>query len=161
VAECDAIIAACHAAGVRLTVGYRLHYEPHHAELARLARENVFGAFTRMKGKTASRWARRTPIRTHGASARSSRRRTVDGHGVYVIQAVCMAKVEAAPVAVTAKFGPVTRPKLFSEVESRDLDDGVCRRGAGEMPRDLCDAVSRFRADAERGWRSSKTRILL
>ena len=37
--------------------------------------------------------------------------------GVYVIQAVCMAKAEAVPVAVTAKFGPVTMPKVFTEVE--------------------------------------------
>jgi glucose-fructose oxidoreductase len=28
VAECDAIIAACRAAGVRLSVGYRLHFDP-------------------------------------------------------------------------------------------------------------------------------------
>ena len=33
VADCDAMIDACTNAGVRLMVGYRLHYEPHTAEL--------------------------------------------------------------------------------------------------------------------------------
>ena len=37
--------------------------------------------------------------------------------GVYVIQAVCMAKVEEPPIAVTAKFGEVTRHQLFAQVE--------------------------------------------
>ena len=154
VAECDAIIAACHAAGVRLTVGYRLHYEPHHAELARLAREKVFGAFTRMKGENGFEMGTED---AHSDAWRVSKKLAGGGPlmdmGVYVIQAVCMAKVEAAPVAVTAKFGPVTRPKLFSEVEesvtwTMEYADGA----QGKCLATYADAVSRFRADAERGW---------
>jgi glucose-fructose oxidoreductase len=154
VADCDAIIAACRAAGVRLTVGYRLHYEPHHAELARLAREKVFGPFMRMKG-------------ANGFEMDSSARpetvwrlnKTLAGGGplmdmgVYVVQAACMAKVEAAPLAVTAKFGPVTRPQVFSQVEesiqwTMEFADGAvadCRATYAEQ-------VSNFRAVAEHGW---------
>ena len=36
VVECDRMIAACKAAKVQLGVGYRLHYDPFHLELARL-----------------------------------------------------------------------------------------------------------------------------
>ena len=50
VADCDAMIAACRAAGVRLSIGYRLHFEPHHGELERLARAGDFGPFERMEG---------------------------------------------------------------------------------------------------------------
>src|SRR3954469_18921101 len=33
VADCDAMIAACKKAGVKLSVGYRLHFDPFHEEL--------------------------------------------------------------------------------------------------------------------------------
>jgi glucose-fructose oxidoreductase len=154
VSDCNAILAACRAAGVRLAVGYRLHYEPHHAELARLAREKVFGPFMKMEGANGF---------IMGESARAATDWRLDKKlagggplmdmGVYVIQAACMAKVEAAPVAVTASFGPVTRPKVFSEVEesiqwTMEFADGAvahCRSSYGEQ-------VSRFRAEAAHGW---------
>src|ERR1017187_1569191 len=154
VADCDAMIAACREAGVRLTVGYRLHYEPHHAELARLAREKVFGPFMRMDGANGF---------TMDSEARANtlwrlNKKLAGGGplmdmGVYVVQAVCMAKVEAAPIAVTATFGPVTRPDVFSEVEesvkwTMEYADGAkatCLATYGE-------SVSRFRAEADHGW---------
>ena len=154
VADCDAIIAACRAAGVRLTVGYRLHYEPHHAEFARLARERVFGPFMKMEGAngfemdssaTAKTFWRLDKVLAGGGPLMDM--------GVYVVQAACMAKVEAAPVAVTARFGPVTRPEVFSEVEesiswTMEFADGAvahCRSTYDER-------VSSFRAEADHGW---------
>jgi glucose-fructose oxidoreductase len=154
VADCDAMIAACRAAGVRLTVGYRLHYEPHHAELARLAREKVFGSFLRMSGANGFEMNSSATAKTVW---RLDKRLAGGGPlmdmGVYVIQAACMAKVEEAPVAVTAQFGPVTRPKVFSEVEesitwTMEFAGGAvatCRATYGEQ-------VSNFRAEADRGW---------
>ena len=50
VADCDAMISACKAAGVRLMVGYRLHYEPHNQEFCRMAREKTFGPFMKISG---------------------------------------------------------------------------------------------------------------
>lgn len=43
VAECDAIIAACKKAGVKLSVGYRLHSEPYTQELMRIVKEKTYG----------------------------------------------------------------------------------------------------------------------
>jgi predicted dehydrogenase len=43
VEECDAMIAGCEAAGVKLAVAYRLQFEAHHLEVMRLAREQTFG----------------------------------------------------------------------------------------------------------------------
>ena len=43
-------IAACKAANVRLSIGYRLHFEPHTQELKRLAKDKDFGAFMKMSG---------------------------------------------------------------------------------------------------------------
>ena len=42
-AEARQMIAACQKAGVQLSVGYRLYFEPHHLEMRRLAAESTFG----------------------------------------------------------------------------------------------------------------------
>lgn len=41
--EARQMIAACEKAGVQLSVGYRLYFEPHHLEMRRLAAEKTFG----------------------------------------------------------------------------------------------------------------------
>lgn len=43
VAECQAMIEASRSAGKYLGIAYRCRYEPHHLELMRLAREEVYG----------------------------------------------------------------------------------------------------------------------
>ncbi|QHV94987.1 Gfo/Idh/MocA family protein [Spirosoma endbachense] len=42
-AEARQMITACEKAGVQLSVGYRLYFEPHHLEMRRLATEKTFG----------------------------------------------------------------------------------------------------------------------
>jgi glucose-fructose oxidoreductase len=154
VAECDAIIAACHAAGVRLMVGYRLHFEPHHVEFARLARDKDFGVFMRMRGGNGFRMG----SSANALNAWRLNKKLAGGGplmdmGVYVIQAACMAKVEAAPAAITAKFDPVTRPEVFSEVEesvrwTMEFSDGA----EAQCHATYAERVSRFRAEADGGW---------
>src|ERR1041384_950604 len=43
VEECDEMIEACRAANVTLSIGYRLHFEPHNLEMMRLGQEQVYG----------------------------------------------------------------------------------------------------------------------
>lgn len=43
VAACDAIIEACHIAGVKLSVGYRMQSDPYTNEIKRLVKEKPFG----------------------------------------------------------------------------------------------------------------------
>jgi len=43
VEECDLMIETCKQAGVMLSIGYRLHFEPHHLEVIKLARQKVYG----------------------------------------------------------------------------------------------------------------------
>ncbi len=43
-AEARQMITACERAGVQLSVGYRLYFEPHHLEMRRLAADPSFGA---------------------------------------------------------------------------------------------------------------------
>jgi glucose-fructose oxidoreductase len=154
VAACDAMIAACRAAGVRLMVGYRLHYEPHMIEFCRMARENTFGPFMKITGANAFDMGDPDPA-DYGwrVNAKLAGGGPLMDMGVYVIQAVCMAKAEVAPVAVTAKFGPVTRPRLFAEVEqsihwTMEYADGAVASCDTSYDRQ----VSTFRADATHGW---------
>src|SRR5687768_5224850 len=44
VKQCDEMIAACKAAGRKLAIAYRLHFEPNNLELVRLAREKTLGS---------------------------------------------------------------------------------------------------------------------
>lgn len=154
VAECDAMIAACRAAGVRLTVGYRLHYEPNNIEFCRLAREKVFGPFMRIDGDNGFDMG---PYEPGTKQWRTDRKLAGGGPlmdmGVYVIQAVCMAKVEAAPASVTAVFDPVTRPGWFTDVEqgvkwTMEFADGA----TAKCHTSYADQVSTFRAEARDGW---------
>jgi glucose-fructose oxidoreductase len=94
VAECDAMIAACQRAHVRLMIGYRLHYEAHTQELIRIARDNVFGPFMKITGENGFEMSGTSSDK---GNWRVNRKLAGGGPlmdmGVYVIQAVCMAKV--------------------------------------------------------------------
>src|SRR5262245_14646971 len=50
VADCDRMIAACKAAKVQLSVGYRLQFDPYRKELMRLARDKEFGPLKKQSG---------------------------------------------------------------------------------------------------------------
>ena len=151
VADAEAVIAACRDAKVKLSIGYRLHFDPYYRELMRLAREKEFGDFTLASGEFANN-AKGTEgwrlSKTMGGGP-------LRDLGIYVIQAACMAAGEAAPVSVTAQKGPTTRPGIFTEVEelmswTMNFANGFVCNGlasyANPRPRNY------FRAEAPKGW---------
>jgi glucose-fructose oxidoreductase len=113
VAECDQIIAACKAANVKLSIGYRLHFDPYHQELMRLAKDKDFGAFTTMTGDRG--------FIMQNKVWRADKKLAGGGPlmdlGIYIIHGACMAANGVAPVAVTAKEHPKTKPEMFTDVE--------------------------------------------
>jgi len=149
VAECDAILAACRTAKVKCAIGYRLHYDPFHKEMKRLAREQDFGPLMKMNGDRGfiinnRRW--RIDRRLAGGGPMMD-------IGIYINQAACMAAGEVAPIAVTAQHIPVTKPELFDEVEEGTRYTMEFPNGA------VCTAFTSyshssdtFRADGDRGW---------
>jgi len=153
VAECDRMIAACKAAKVKLAIGYRLHYDPYHKELMRLAREQDFGPFTKMTGDRGFIFGQR--------AWRIDKKLAGGGPmmdlGIYIIHGACMAANGVAPVSVTAHEEPKTKPELFNEVEetirwSMDFTNGA-----------KCDAVTsfnhqadQFRVEGTKGWMDFK-----
>lgn len=148
VAECDAIIAACKAAGVRLSIGYRLHFDPFHEELRRLVRTQEFGPFMKMTGKFAFKMSK--------AQWRAEKKLAGGGPlmdlGVYLVQESCMG-ANAAPVAVTARELPKGRPEFFRDVEESiewtlEFPDGA----RSDCYTSYNDSSNQFRAEAKGGW---------
>lgn len=152
VADCDAMIAACRDAKVKLSIGYRLHFDPYLKELMRLAHDQDFGAFTKMTGDRGfiqQQHAWRVEKKLAGGGPMMDL-------GIYIVQAACMATGQT-PVAVTAREEPKTRPDFFNEVE-----EGI--RWTMEFPGGaVCSAVcsfshisDQFRAEAPHGWYALK-----
>jgi glucose-fructose oxidoreductase len=149
VAECDAILAACRKAGVRLGMGYRLHYDPYHAELRRLARTQEFGPFLKMDGGFGF---------TMGRPQWRAQKKLAGGGplmdlGVYVLQEALMASGEVTPVALTARELPKQRPEFFVDVEETiewtlEFANGAHAKGWTSYNANRND----FRAEAKDGW---------
>ncbi len=103
--ECQAMIDAAKQADRYLGIDYRLHFEPHHLEMMRLAKEKVYGAITSIS--TEFSWHR-----GNGKPWLSDKRLAGGGAmfdtGVYSIQVGCYI-AGATPVAVTA-FPSATDP---------------------------------------------------
>ncbi len=148
VAECDAMIAAGKKAGKRLAIGYRLHYDPYHQELVRLAKSQEFGPFLKMTS------ANRLPLRRQ--AWRIEKKLAGGGAlldmGIYSLHACCMA-ADANPVAVTAKELPKTQPEFFKEVEQALEFRLEFANGATADVWTGYDANrAEFHAEAPKGW---------
>jgi glucose-fructose oxidoreductase len=148
-AECDTMIAACKAANVRLSIGYRLHFEPNTQELKRLAKDKDFGAFMKMSGGNGFRMAQKV----WRADYKLSGGGPLMDMGIYSVQAACMAAGDATCVAVTAKEHPKTRPEIFSDVEEGlDYTLEFSNGAKAELVTTYADRIGKFRADGDKGW---------
>jgi glucose-fructose oxidoreductase len=149
VADCDAMIAACKAAGVKLSVGYRLHFDPFHEKLRQLAQSQEYGPFTKMDGGFAfvmgnMQWRAQKKLAGGGP---------LMDLGVYVLQEALMASGEIPPVAITATELPKKRPEFFVDVEESIKWTMEFANGARcEGYTSYNDNRNNFRAEAKGGW---------
>ncbi|MBI5689592.1 MAG: Gfo/Idh/MocA family oxidoreductase [Verrucomicrobia bacterium] len=156
VADCNAMLAACRANRVKLSIGYRLQFEPHYRELKRLAREQDFGPFRKMTGGLAFTIRQRV-WRIEKAMAGGGPLMDI---GIYCLQAACMAADTSgeahptfAPVAVQAREHPKQRPDLFRDVEEGlDWRMEFANGATGEFTTSYNGGMDKFRAEAEKGW---------
>jgi len=102
VEECRQMIEACEQAGVKMQIGYRCQYDPHHQEIMRLGQEEVLGKVMLIQtgngfyyGGGSDNWRFNDPELAGGGALMDM--------GVYCIQGAryTMGK---EPVAVTAQF---------------------------------------------------------
>jgi glucose-fructose oxidoreductase len=149
VAECDTVLAACKVANVRHSIGYRLFWDPYHTELRRLAREQDFGPFKKMKGDRGfvmGTWRWRADKKLAGGGP-------LMDLGIYLIQGACMAKNGVAPATVTAHELPKTRPDISRDTEetlqwTMEWPDGA----VAQFTTSYQQNYDHFRAEAPKGW---------
>jgi predicted dehydrogenase len=148
-AECEAMIAACSEAGVKLAIGYRCRFEPHHLECLRLARDKEFGdvkvieaGFGFRIGNPAQ-WRLRADLAGGGA---------LMDVGIYALQ-TCRMLTGEEPALVSA-IETKTDPVKFAEVDESitfalRFPSGVIGYCSTSYN---VNGINRFRAFAERGW---------
>ena len=112
VAQCQAMIDACKAAGRQLAIGYRLHFEPNNLECVRLAREKIFGDLKFIDAGLGFAIGDPTQWRLKRALAGGGPLMDV---GIYALQATRYLSGEE-PARVSA-MTTVTDPVKFKDVE--------------------------------------------
>lgn len=111
VEECDQMIKACEDAGKFLSIGYRLHFEPHHKDVMKMGQAKIFGDLSYIHAG-------------HGSNGTEGWRldKNLAGGGplmdlgIYCIQAARYTS-GMEPIAVTAKEGEKNNPDLFKDIE--------------------------------------------
>lgn len=123
--ECRYMIQVAEEMGVRLSMGYRLHFDPFHRELMRLGQQQELGAVTKIRIHNSmeldeNEW-RLDPEKSGGGA--------LVNNGIYAIQAAIYI-LGQLPNAVTARYTKETQPEKFAEIEqgiawTLFFDDGV------------------------------------
>lgn len=149
--ECEEMIQACKNAGVQLSVGYRLHYEPNHLEIKRLGQEKVFGEVRLIEASLGYDITGMSPGHWY-FNKNLSGGNALMNLGIYCIQSNRYVLGEE-PISVTAQFLPKTKPELFKEVEENISWQLHFPSGAvtNSMATSNCN-VDRFYASAEHGF---------
>src|SRR6187551_185558 len=116
VKECEEMIAAYKKANVKLSVGYRLHFEPFNLEAARVGQKKVFGAVKVVETSMGFKMGDPTQWRLKKALAGGGAMMDV---GIYAIQGARYSTGEE-PISVTAQEFK-TDPIKFKEVDETIL----------------------------------------
>ena len=147
-AEAQTMIDACEAAGRRLYIGYRLHFEPHNLEAMRIGQERVYGAVKYMQTAFGFRLGNPNQWRLKKALAGGGALMDV---GIYALQAARYVTGEE-PVQVTAQEVK-TDPEKFAEVDETITWQMTFPSGCVATSATTYAAYEeRLYAAAERGW---------
>jgi predicted dehydrogenase len=148
VGDCNKMIAACKKAGKFLSIGYRLHYDPYHHEMIRLAKEKQYGEIKKMSSGfsfVAQKGIWRLDKKLAGGGP-------LMDLGIYCLQGVQYV-TGMEPVAVTAQTFPISDKEKFIDVEETlawqmEMPNGLiadCRTSYSE-------SANFLRAEVEKGW---------
>ena len=148
VEDARAIIKACNDNNVKLSLGYRLHFEPHQLRAMELGQTNEMGkvqntdaAFSFVLNKKS--WRLDKEMAGGGP---------LMDIGIYTIQGACYTKGQW-PVEVEAQYGEVTKPELFDSVEQSisftlKYPDGT----TSTHNTSYADNANYLKSTAENGW---------
>lgn len=147
-AECEAMIAACEEANVKLGVGYRLHHEPFNREVMRIGQDKVFGDIKFLETGFGFRIGNPDQWRLKHELAGGGAMMDV---GIYAIQAARYTTGEE-PISVTAQEIK-TDPVKFATVDETMFWQMEFPSGAiSSHTTSYASRVERLFASAERGW---------
>lgn len=147
VEDCDAMIDACKQAGKMLSIGYRLHFEPHNKEMMRLGQQHVFGTIKRMVAEdgmsSVDGWRLDKELAGGGP---------LMDVGIYCVQGVRYT-TGLEPLAVTAQEGKKTDAQKFKEVEESltwqmEMPEGI----VAECKTSYSESMNKLWAEAEKGY---------
>jgi len=146
VEDCDRMIAACKEAGKMLSIGYRLHFDPHHQEVMRLGQQKVFGKINLVEANHSLGEVKGWRI----DKALSGGGPLMDV-GIYCVQAVRYI-TGMEPIAVTAQEGFKHDHEKFATVEESiawqmEMPDGSVAKCASSYS----EKQSWVRVEAENG----------
>lgn len=147
VEECDKMIAACEKAGKMLSIGYRLHFEPHNQHMMQLGKERKYGAvkmITARDGMGSTQGWRLDKNLAGGGPLMDV--------GIYCVQAARYI-TGREPIAVHAEEGVKTKPEIFRTVEESltwqmEFPDHIMANCATSYSENM----NLLRMDAENGW---------
>lgn len=149
VEECDAIINACKAAGVKLGVGYRLHSEPYTQEVKRLVREKTFGE-VRFVSADAGYYSRGNP-RQWRLDRKLSGGGALMNMGVYAIQSAIYGTGQNPTAVAAQEFS--TRPEYFQDTDETITAQFQFPNGAvGNITTSHNMNINRLYTSCEKGW---------
>jgi len=112
-AECRDMIAACKQANRMLSIGYRLHFEPHHIEVMRLGQKEIYGKLKSLDASNGFTWGSKPTWRLKKAMSGGG---ALMDMGIYAIQASRYTTGQE-PLFVTAREDKKSNPSLFAEVD--------------------------------------------
>jgi predicted dehydrogenase len=147
VEDCDAMITACQQAGKMLSIGYRLHFDPHNNEMMRLGQQKVFGNIKRVSAENGMKDAKEWRLDKELAGGGP-----LMDVGIYCVQGVRYT-TGLEPIAVIAQEGQKKDKEKFKEVEESltwqmEMPGGVM----AECKSSYSEEMNKLRADAEKGW---------
>lgn len=148
-ADCQAMIDACKQACKKLSIGYRLHFEPHNQEMMHLGQKQVFGDVRKISTADSFRIGQSDSWRLDKALSGGGPLMDI---GIYCVQGAIYTKGQV-PVSVTAEYLPVTQPEKFREVEQgirwqMQFKDG----SVANCSSSYAENENYLRAEAEKGW---------
>jgi len=148
VKEAEEMIAACEQADRLLSIGYRLHFEPHNLAMTQYREARTFGELSKvyaMDGMKIEPGVWRLNKQLAGGGP-------LMDVGIYCVQAAIYTTGQL-PIAVTAKEGVKTDKEKFREVEeslkwTMEFPHGVL----AECTTSYAEEMNVLRAEASKGW---------
>ncbi|MFP4094661.1 MAG: Gfo/Idh/MocA family protein [Cyclobacteriaceae bacterium] len=147
VRECEQMIKACRENNRLLSIGYRMHFEPHTQEVMRLGQEKVFGPVKLVSAGAGYREGRAEHWKLNKAMGGGA----MMDMGVYSLQAARYVTGEE-PVSVSAQSF-TTRPELFTEVDETTTFQLQFPSGAvANLHTSFGMSMNYLQVTADKGW---------